>query len=182
MWDIWSRDPSGLNGSDNSEGSRELRRKLHQTMRKVYQDLDAFKFNTAIAAMMELTNLMQRVWEDNTASAKAWSEARKFMLVLLAPIAPHLAEELWEQLGERRSVHLQSFPEWDDDLAAEETVTLVVQVDGRVRDRLPVAPDLSEDEAKGSRWRRPNVQRHLGARRSRRPLYVPGRLLNFVTR
>ena len=150
VWDIWSRDPAGLTSSDDSDGSRELRRKLHQTMRKVYTDLDAFKFNTAIAAMMELTNLMQHVWEDNSASAGAWNETRRAMLVLLAPIAPHLAEELWERLGEGYSVHGQSFPEWDDDLAAEETVTLVVQVDGRVRDRLSIAPDLGEAAAKGA--------------------------------
>ncbi len=182
VWDIWSRDPAGLNGSNDSEGSRELRRKLHQTMRKVYQDLDAFKFNTAIAAMMELTNLMQRVWEDNSASARAWNQARRSCLVLLAPIAPHLAEELWERLGERRSVHLQSFPEWDDDLAAEETVTLVVQVDGRVRDRLPVAPDLGEDEAKEIAMAQANVQRHLEGKEVTKAVYVPGRLLNLVTR
>ena len=182
VWDIWSRDPAGLTANDDSEGSRELRRKLHQTMRKVYQDLDAFKFNTAIAAMMELTNLMQRVWEDNSASAQAWNDTRRAMLVLLAPIAPHLAEELWERLGERASVHGQSFPEWDDDLAAEELVTLVVQVDGRVRDRLSVAPDIAEDEARELALAQSNVQRHLEGKDVTKAIYVPGRLLNLVTR
>ncbi|MDE2969139.1 MAG: leucine--tRNA ligase [Chloroflexota bacterium] len=182
VWDIWSRDPAGLTASDDAEGSRELRRKLHQTMRKVYQDLDAFKFNTAVAAMMELTNLMQHVWEDNSASPQAWNEARRSMLVLLAPIAPHLAEELWERLGETYSVHQQSFPEWDDDLAAEELVTLVVQVDGRVRDRLSIAPDLGEDEAKDLAMSQANVQRHLEGKEVAKAVYVPGRLLNLVTR
>ena len=182
VWDIWGRDPAGLTSSDDSDGSRELRRKLHQTMRKVYTDLDAFKFNTAIAAMMELTNLMQHVWEDNSASAGAWNETRRAMLVLLAPIAPHLAEELWERLGEGYSVHGQSFPEWDDDLAAEETVTLVVQVDGRVRDRLSIAPDLGEEAAKELALAQANVQRHLEGREVVKAVYVPGRLLNLVTR
>ena len=181
VWDIWGRNPSAMNAADDSEGSRELRRKLHQTMRKVYQDLDAFKFNTAVAAMMELTNLMQRVWEDNSASAAAWNETRRAMLVLLAPIAPHLSEELWERLGQHYSVHQQSFPEWDDDLAAEETVTLVVQVDGRVRDRLSVAPDLDEDGAKELAFAQANVQRHLEGKEVTKTVYVPGRLLNLVT-
>ena len=181
VWDIWSRDPAGLAASDDAEGSRELRRKLHQTMRKVYQDLDAFKFNTAIAAMMELTNLMQHVWEDNTAGADAWNETRRAMLVLLAPIAPHLSEELWERLGEPYSVHAQPFPAWDDDLAAEETVTLVVQVDGRVRDRLAIPPTLTENEAKALALAQPNVQRHLEGKEVTKAVYVPGRLLNLVT-
>ena len=181
VWDIWSRDPAAFTASDDAEGSRELRRKLHQTMRKVYQDLDAFKFNTAVAAMMELTNLMQHVWEDGSASPGAWNEARRSMLVLLAPIAPHLAEELWERLGQPYSVHRQSFPEWDDDLAAEETVTLVVQVDGRVRDRLSVAPDLDEAEAKALALAQANVQRHLEGKEVTKAVYVPGRLLNLVT-
>ena len=181
VWDIWGRNPSAMNAANDSEGSRELRRKLHQTMRKVYQDLDSFKFNTAVAAMMELTNLMQRVWEENSASAAAWNETRRAMLVLLAPIAPHLSEELWERLGQAYSVHQQSFPEWDDDLAAEETVTLVVQVDGRVRDRLSVAPNLGEDEAKELAFAQANVQRHLEGKEVTKTVYVPGRLLNLVT-
>jgi len=182
VWDLLERDPGVLKASDDSDGSRELRRKLHQTMRKVYQDLDVFKFNTAIAAMMELTNTLQKVWEAGSASKASWMETRKAFLVLLAPIAPHLAEEFWERIGEKASIHLQSFPKWDDALAVEETVTLVVQVDGRVRDKLPVAVDISEDDAVELALAQDNVKRHLDGKTVTKVVYVPGRLVNIVTR
>ncbi len=181
VWDVLERDPGLLKASDDSDGSREVRRKLHQTMRKVYQDLDTFKFNTAIAAMMEFTNLLQKVWDEGTTSKASWMESRKAFLVLLAPIAPHLAEEFWERIGEKDSIHLQLFPGWDDALAVEETVTLVVQVDGKVRDKLPVPLDITEDDAKERALAQNNVKRHLGGKTVTKVVYVPGRLVNIVT-
>ena len=181
VWDLLERDPGILKASDDSDGSRELRRKLHQTMRKVYQDLDTFKFNTAIAAMMELTNTLQKMWDVGSASKASWMETRKAFLVLLAPIAPHLAEEFWERIGEKGSIHLQSFPQWDDALAVEETVTLVVQVDGRVRDKLPVPVGIAEDDAKDLALSQDNVKRHLDGKTIAKVVYVPGRLVNIVT-
>ncbi len=181
VWDLLERDPGLLKSSDDSGGSRELRRKLQQTIRKLYQDLDTFKFNTAIAAMMELTNTLQKVWDGGSASKASWVETRKAFLVLLAPIAPHLAEESWERIGENASVHLQSFPQWDDALAVEETVTLVVQVDGKVRDKLPVAVDISEDDAKELALAQDNVKRHIEGKTIAKVVYVPGRLVNIVT-
>jgi len=181
VWDLLERDPGILKASDDSDGSRELRRKLHQTMRKVYQDLDTFKFNTAIAAMMELTNTLQKMWDVGSASKASWMETRKAFLVLLAPIAPHLAEEFWERIGEKGSIHLQSFPQWDDALAVEETVTLVVQVDGRVRDKLPVPVGIAEDDAKELALSQDNVKRHLDGKTIAKVVYVPGRLVNIVT-
>lgn len=182
VWDILERDPGILKAGDDADGSRELRRKLHQTIRKVYQDLDAFKFNTAIAALMELTNTMQKVWDAGSASKAAWVEARKSFLVLLAPISPHLTEEFWERIGEKQSIHLQSFPAWDDALAVEETVTLVVQVDGKVRDKLPVPLDITEDDAKELALSQENVQKHIDGRAVAKIVYVPGRLVNIVTK
>ena len=182
VWDILERDPGILKANDDADGSRELRRKLHQTIRKVYQDLDLFKFNTAIAALMELTNTMQKVWDAGSASKASWVETRKAFLVLLAPISPHLTEEFWEGIGEKQSVHLQSFPTWDDALAVEEMVTLVVQVDGKVREKLPVPLDIAEDDAKELALSQDNVKRHLEGRTVAKVVYVPGRLVNIVTR
>ncbi len=181
VWEILERNPGSLKASDDSDGSREVRRKLHQTVRKVYQDLDTFKFNTAIAAMMELTNLLQKVWEEGSASKASWVEARKAFVVMLAPIAPHLAEEFWERIGEKGSIHLQSFPAWDDALAVEEMVTLVVQVDGKVRDKLPVPLDISEADAKELAMAQDNVKRHIEGKAIAKVVYVPGRLVNIVT-
>ena len=181
VWDILERDPGILKADDDADGSRELRRKLHQTIRKVYQDLDTFKFNTAIAALMELTNTMQKVWDAGSASKAAWVETRKAFLVLLAPISPHLAEEFWERIGEKASIHLQSFPAWDDALAVEETVILVVQVDGKVREKLSVPLDIAEGDAKELALSQENVQKHIDGRTVAKVVYVPGRLVNIVT-
>ena len=95
-------------------------------------------------------------------------------------MAPHLTEELWQRTGEAYSIHSQAFPAWDDSLAAEEVITLVVQVNGRVRDRLEVPADIGEEEAKRLALERPNVQRHTGGRTPAKLLYVPGRLVNVV--
>lgn len=181
VWDILQHDPSELKPSDESEGSRVLARKLHQTIRKVYQDLDTFKFNTAIASMMEFTNTLQKVWDEGSASRAVWNECRKAFVILMAPIAPHLAEEFWERIGEKTSVHLQIFPSWDDELVVEEMVTLVIQVDGKVRDKLQVPLDIKEAEAKELSLARENVQRHLQDRGIAKFVYVPGRLVSIVT-
>ncbi|CAI8008411.1 Leucine--tRNA ligase [Geodia barretti] len=130
VWDIATRDAAALDGSGGS-ASRETRRMLHQTVRKCYGDLDRFKFNTAIASMMELTNHL-------SVEPELWSECVEKLLLMLAPMAPHMTEELWERSGRGYSIHQQDFPGWDDDLAADEVFTLVVQVNGKVRDKLEV--------------------------------------------
>ncbi|CAI8008410.1 Leucine--tRNA ligase [Geodia barretti] len=129
VWDIATRDAAALDGSGGS-ASRETRRMLHQTVRKCYGDLDRFKFNTAIASMM--------VWSDQSVEPELWSECVEKLLLMLAPMAPHMTEELWERSGRGYSIHQQDFPGWDDDLAADEVFTLVVQVNGKVRDKLEV--------------------------------------------
>ena len=132
--------------------------------------------------MMEFTNTLQRVWDEGSASKAVWIESRKQFLILMAPFAPHLAEELWERTGEKTSVHLQTFPSWDDDLVVEDMLTLVVQVDGKVRDKLQAPIGINEAEAKELSLAQENVQRHLEGRDVAKIVYVPGRLVSIVTR
>ena len=125
VWEILGRDPSDLDGpaanGAESKDSRETLRLLHQTIRKCYNDLDRFKFNTAIASLMELSNHLNKVWADGSVDSDVWRECVEKFLLVLAPIAPHLSEEMWERTGRPYSIHQQSFPSWDDDLAAEDT-------------------------------------------------------------
>jgi leucyl-tRNA synthetase len=100
--------------------------------------------------------------------------------LLLAPFAPHITEELWERLGKPYSIHQQAWPTWDQAIAAEETVTLVLQVNGRVRDRIQVPADIGADDAKALALQSEAVARHLGSRETRKIIYVPGRLVNIV--
>jgi leucyl-tRNA synthetase len=183
VWEVFRRPPHALEGRPVNEASRRsLQRALHRTIKKVYHDLDRFQFNTAIAALMEFTNALQEAWERGDVGADLWREAVEKGILMLAPFVPHLAEELWEQTGHPFSVHSRSFPTWDEALAAPETVTLVVQVDGKVRDRIPVPADLSEEEAKRLALESPQARRHLNGRTVQRVIFVPGRMLvNIVT-
>ena len=129
---------------------------------------------------MELVNHLSRVWNDQSVDADTWRDCMENFLLMLAPIAPHVAEELWERNGHAYSVHQQAFPAWDDDLAAEEEITLVVQVNGRVRDRITVSAGIAEDDARQLALDSQRVQAHVDGKTVRNVVYVPGRLVNVV--
>jgi leucyl-tRNA synthetase len=181
VWGVVERDADELDGQPtNAAAVRDTRRVLHQTIRKCYEDLDRFKFNTAIAALMELINHLSRVWNEQSVDAATWRDSVEKFLLILAPIAPHVAEEMWQRIGRPYSIHQQPFPAWDDDLAAEEEITLVVQVNGRVRDRITVAADIGEDDARALALDSPRIQSHTDGKAIRTIVYVPGRLVNVV--
>ena len=152
----------------------------HKTIKRVEDDLERFKFNTALAAMMELTNYMGKVWDNGAVVADTWQSAIEKLLLLLAPIAPHITEELWERTGHPYSIHGQLMPQWDEKLAMDDEITMVVQVNGKVRDRIQVAADISEQNAKRLAMESLAVQPHLDGKQVRQIVYVPGRLVNVV--
>jgi len=171
-----------------SNAAVALRRKVHQTIRRVTEDIERFHFNTAISAMMELVNAM--VEARNNVVHKglsgpdmpaAYLEACETLSLLLAPFAPHLAEELWERVGGEGSVHLASWPDWDREAAREAEITVVVQVNGKVRDRLTVAPGTPREELEVLAMASPKVQAHLAGKSVRQTIVVVGRLVNVVT-
>ena len=184
VWDISQRDVSKLpklpEQPTSQEADRGLLRMTHKTIKRVEDDLERFKFNTALAAMMELTNYMGKAWDEGGVAANTWQGAIEKLLLLLAPIAPHITEELWERTGHAYSIHSQMMPQWDEELARDEEITLVVQVNGKVRDRLQVAADIGEEEAKRLALESPRVQPHLEGKEVRQVVYVPGRLVNVV--
>ena len=190
VWDILGRDASDLDAPDKAsarteedgDSSRETLRLLHQTIRRCHNDLDRFKFNTAIAGLMELSNHLNRVWTDSSVDGDTWRECVEKFLLMLAPIAPHVSEEMWERSGHPFSIHQQAFPTWDDDLAAEETITLVVQVNGKVRDRIEVPAGIEEEEAMNLAMSSPRIQSHTEGKSVANTIYVPGRLVNIVVK
>jgi leucyl-tRNA synthetase len=157
-----------------------LRRTIHNTVRRVTADVEAFKFNTAVAALMECLNAMV-AHRQAAGVTEQLVDAARTVVLLLAPFAPHMAEELWSRLGQPYSVHQQAWPEWDEAAVAEETITLVVQVDGRVRDRIVASVNVSEAEARTMALSCEGARRHVSNRRVARVVYVPRRLLNIVT-
>ena len=161
---------------------RELRRMTHKTIRRVTRDVERFRFNTMVAALMEYTNYLTRLKESGPVDADCWQEATTSLMLLLAPSAPHLAEELWERTGNAYSIHNQRWPEWDAELAAEAQITLVVQVNGKVRDRILVPVDVDEERAKEVALSSEKVRPYVEGRETLRVVYVPGRLVNVVVR
>ena len=172
------RDPSTLNSVTGA--SPETLRELHQTIRKCHDDLDRFKFNTAIAALMEFSNHLNKIWTESAVDRATWNDCIEKFLLLLAPIAPHISEELWEFTGHSYSIHDQSYPRWDDKLAAEEYITLVLQVNGKVRDRIQVEPNIGEDTAQELALASPKIKTFIENKTVDKTIYVPGKLVNLV--
>jgi leucyl-tRNA synthetase len=165
----------------SEELTRALRRAAHATIDAVTNDIDELHFNTAISKLMELTNALIRERESGLAGTEAYAEAVDVLLKLLAPIAPHVAEELWERRGHPYSIHVQPWPVADPELVVAETIELPVQVDGKLRDRLVVTPDTPADEIERMALASEHVQRYLGGRKPAKVIQIPGRLVNVVT-
>ena len=166
--------------SIDAETAKECLRVMHKTIKKATGDIERFRFNTMLAALMEYTNMLIKVLEAGNAPAAQWKEAIKILLILMAPSAPHMTEELWVGLGYPYSIHRQAWPVWDKELAADEEVTLVVQVNGKLRDRLLVPVDISEDETIKLAFAQERIQGYVAGKSVAKTIYVPGKLLNIV--
>jgi leucyl-tRNA synthetase len=171
-------------GESEAERGRALQRTLHKTIRKVTRDMESFRFNTAVSALMELQNEALDVWANarGALTLAQWRELLDTFTLLLAPMAPHVAEEVRERLGGEGSVLDATWPVWDDELAADEVVTVVVQVNGKVRDRLSVAVDAGRDDVLAAARAGANTRRFLEGKEVLKEVYVPGKLVNFVVR
>jgi leucyl-tRNA synthetase len=165
-------------GPEESVRDQQLRQAVHSTLQRVGDQLEQFAFNTAIAQLMELTNLMVKA-KRSPISAQVWEESAQIFNLMLAPFAPHLAEELWSLRGQAGSVHLQAWPAVDAAAAQPDLVEIVVQVAGKVRGRVRVPPDADEALVWQEANKLENVTRHLGGGQVRR-IFVPGRLINLV--
>jgi leucyl-tRNA synthetase len=161
--------------------SDDLIRKLHEAVDKVTRDVEAFHFNTAMSALMELSNLMQDYLQSGGARNEAWDSVSLGLTRLLAPFAPHLAEELWHRAGGEGLVAFQPWPQVDEALLRRAEVTIVVQVDGRLRDRVVMPAGVDQAGAQERALRSNNVARALNGRRPARAVYVPDKLINLVT-
>jgi leucyl-tRNA synthetase len=180
VWNLVIDSNGTTKKSGDSEHARALQRKTHQTLRQVSHDLENFEFNTVISALMELSNDISAALEAGLAGHPAFAEAVESLLLMMAPATPHIAEELWMRLGKPYSIHNQAWPEYDPEIAAEEEITLVVQVNGKVRDRIKVPADIDEEQAKVTALASEVVKRHLGGKQPRKVIVVPGKLVNFV--
>ena len=129
---------------------------------------------------MEYSNWLGHAWERGGVDPIGWNDAIEKLLLLMAPMAPYIAEELWERTGHAYSVHGQTLPQWDPSLAADEVFTLVVQVNGRLRDRIEVPVSITEEEARNVALESAGAQQHISGKVVARVIYVPGKLVNIV--
>jgi leucyl-tRNA synthetase len=157
-----------------------MRRKTHQTIAKVTEDIERFHFNTAISAIMELVHGLSDYAAEADASRAVLSEALEHLILLLSPFAPHLCDELWEQMGGAGSVYQQCWPTWNDEIAKEVDVTVVVQVNGKLRDRLEVPAGTAREELERLAKASPKVLPYLEGKQIRQVVVVPDRLVNLV--
>lgn len=184
MNDVWSlvvdevTQIAGLSPSDKD--TRDLRRVMHQTIRDATGDIEAFKFNTVVAKLMALRNALKGARNSAIYGTAAWDEAVDSLLLMLAPIAPHISEELWQRRHPGASVHVQRWPAWDADAAKEDVITLIVQVNGKVRGKIEVPAGVDEAAARELALADPNVQRHIAGKPVRKVIFAAGSLVNIV--
>jgi leucyl-tRNA synthetase len=179
VWDIVTlHQPTTAEGDAGAE--RNLERRVHQTIKQVQDGLENFSFNSAIAGLMKLRTDLKDVIREDKIGAGAWRETMKTMLLLMAPFTPHLAEELWAQQGHAYSVHTQSWPVFDAARAAEAMLELAVQINGKVRDKIVVAPDADEATIQTAALASEGAVKYMDGKPARKVMYVKGRLVNIV--
>jgi len=164
----------------DADAQKECLRAMHKTIRKATEDMERFRFNTMLSALMEYSNLLSKLQENGSIKCSVWAETVRTLLLLLAPSVPHMAEELWQQLGYTYSIHNQSWPRWDRELASDEEITLVIQVNGKLRDKLSVPADISEQAATQMAFEQERIKGYIEGKTIVNTIYVPGRLLNIV--
>ncbi|MEI7591012.1 MAG: class I tRNA ligase family protein, partial [Deltaproteobacteria bacterium] len=171
-------------GSALNENLKNLRKKTHQTIRKVSSDLeDRFRFNTAISAIMELLNalyLLEKPDAEDDIACSVVREAVETILLLLSPIAPHIAEEIWTLLGKTEMLANTIWPDYDRDVASEEEMTIVVQINGKVRSRIIVASDENEETIKKLAREDDKIAKMMAGKEMVKEIYVQGKLINIV--
>ncbi len=168
--------------TEETSESRAVERLRHKTIKRVTEDMSSFRFNTALAALMECNNALIKRQNEPVARTAAYRRTLETMMQLLAPMAPHITEELWHITGHTDSIHTTSWPTYDEAMTVDETFTLVVQVNGKVRERIEVAQDISEEEVRKQVLNNPKVLNFIGDATVQKVIYVPGRLANIVIR
>ncbi len=166
---------------DASSVEADLQRVVHKTIKKVSQDLTSMSFNTALASLMECINQLYKLKEqDEFTSLDTWRFSIESLLQLLAPFAPHIAEELWQQIGHEESIHTSVWPAYDEQYLVSDSMTIAVQVNGKLRGEIEVSTDASEATVVQAAQDDPKVATYLAGQTIRKTIYVPRKIVNFV--
>lgn len=165
---------------DESASDREVLAVAHGLTKRVTSDIENEKFNTAVAGMMEAVNAYYKLKEKGLSKSPAWTYAIESLLQVLAPFAPHIAEELWHEIGHSDTIHRDHWPEWDESYLTSDTQTIIVQVNGKLRAKLAVASSTDEEEVKRLAFDDENVRKFIGDGAPKKVIYIKNKLLNIV--
>lgn len=177
VWSLFTDDVK--TATPNPDALKTLRRKLHQTLKRVTRDFENFEFNTIVSSLMELLNEMYKLRESVAGSAE-WAETLEIYVKMMAPVTPHVAEELWAIMGRPYSIHTQPWPTVDEAATKEDEMTIVVQVNGKLRDRITVPADADEATVKAAALATDGVVRALEGKTPKKVIVVPGKLVSVV--
>lgn len=181
VWNLVQSYIEAGKGQTEASQKSEILATAHKTVKKVTEDIENEKFNTAVSSMMEAVNAYFKLKDVHPIVQSAeWQFAMESLLQVLAPFAPHITEELWHQLGHDATIHVDTWPKWDDAYLVQDEITVVVQVNGKVRAKLTVPKTISEDDAKAQALADDNVRKFTDGNNIAKIVYVPGRLVNIV--
>ena len=147
---------------------------------RVTRDFESFEFNTIVSSLMELMNEMYKAREAGAAGSDEWKEAQEIYLKMMAPVAPHITEELWTQLGKPYSIHQQAWPTVDEAATKEDSIEIPVQINGKLRDKVVVPAEAGEDEIRAAALASETVQKYLEGKEPRKVIVAKGKLVSIV--
>ncbi len=182
VWTIFTdtADETNATPTCSAETKKSLRRKLHETLKSITHDFENVSFNTIISSLMELMNEMYKARSEGAVGTPEWDETTDIYLRMLAPVAPHIAEELWQRMGKAYSIHTQPWPEVDEAAIVVDEIEIGIQVNGKVRDRIVVPADADDETIKAAALASENVQKFLEGVAPRKVIVIKGRLVNIV--
>lgn len=177
VWTLAQEYMAAEKGEPRNE--QAIRVAQHKTIRKVTDDFRRMSFNTAISALMEYTNDLYKFKTDGF-SEEIWHEAITALVQMIAPFAPHMADELWSQLGNKGLIQNAGWPAWDEGLTVDDTITIAIQVNGKLRGEISVAKEMDPEQVKSLALEHENVAKFVGEKEPTKVIYVPGRLVSIV--
>lgn len=180
VWTLVQEYLTAKPGETSAETQKKLRHSSHTMIKKVTEDINENRYNTAIAAAMTNVNELYKLKTENLAQNDAWKESLEALVSCIAPFAPHIADELWSQLGNETSVQVDSWPTFNPEYLQTDEITVVVQVNGKVRAELSVSADATEEEIVAAAKASDRIAVHIDGKEIRKVIYVPGKLVNIV--
>jgi leucyl-tRNA synthetase len=177
---VWTLVQEYNESDGGTSESVEIQRLMHKTIKKVSQDFVDLGFNTAVSTLMECVNQLYLIKAKDKYGATEWQWSLETLLQLLAPFAPHITEELWHQMGQESSIHTSSWPAYDEALTLDDTLIMVIQINGKLKGKIIVPRDIAEADAVDLAKKHPKIADYMIGKNIVKTIFIPNKLINFV--